>query len=107
MLKLTENAIKQVHEAAKQSNVEGMALRIAAKHKEDGSIEYAMGFDAPKDEDVRSTQGDIDLVVDPGSAPLLDECIMDFVELDDGDQEFVFLNPNDPHYVPPKKEKKQ
>ena len=34
---------------------------------------------------------------------LEDGMIIDFVELEPGKQEFIFLNPNDPAYVPPQK----
>lgn len=106
MFSLTESAAKQVVEAAKQASCEGMALRIAAKYKQDGSIEYGMGFDQKQDADLTSNQRGVELLIDPASAELLDECIMDFVELDDGKQEFVFMNPADPHYVPPKSKNK-
>lgn len=106
MFSLTASAAKQVVEAAKQANCEGMALRVAAKYKEDGSIEYGMGFDQKQDVDIASNQHGVDLLIDPQSAELLDECIMDFVELEPGKQEFIFMNPADPHYVPPKAGKK-
>ena len=106
MFSLTESAAKQVSEAAKQTDCEGMALRIAAKYREDGSIEYGMGFDQKQDADLTSNQHGVELLVDPASAELLDECIMDFVELESGNWEFIFLNPADPHYIPPKSKKK-
>lgn len=106
MFSLTEAAAKQVIEAAKQANCEGMALRVAAKYKEDGSIEYGMGFDQKQDADLSSSHHGIELLVDPASAELLDECIMDFAELEPGKREFIFMNPADPHYVPPKSGKK-
>jgi len=103
MFTLTEQAARQVAEAARSSNAEGLSLRIAAKYKEDGSIDYGMGFDEPTERDLRSTQHDVEIVIDPESAELLDECVMDFVELEPGRMEFIFMNPADPHYVPPKK----
>lgn len=106
MFTLTEDAAKQVQEAATQSNCQGMALRVAAKYKEDGSIEYGMGFDQKQDTDLSSTQYGVELLVDPASADLLDDCVMDFVELEDGKKEFIFMNPADPHYVPPKSKNK-
>ncbi|NIP74107.1 MAG: iron-sulfur cluster assembly accessory protein [Gammaproteobacteria bacterium] len=105
MLKLTDNAIKQVLDAAEKADAQGMALRVAARYKEDGSIDYAMGFDTPTQEDARSNQGGVEVVVDPTSVELLEECTMDFVELEPGEMQFIFMNPNDPHYVPPKKKK--
>ncbi len=107
MFSLTESAAAQVTEAAKQANCEGMPLRVAAKYKEDGSIEYGMGFDQKKDIDLSSNQHGVELLIDPASAELLDECIMDFVEMEPGKEEFIFMNPADPHYVPPKSGKKR
>lgn len=40
--------------------------------------------------------------MDPAYEKYLDECTLDFVELNPGDWQFIFLNPADPHYVPPK-----
>ena len=52
MFKITESAAQQVVQAAKQSGTDGMALRLAARQKPDGSIEYVMGFDEASDEDI-------------------------------------------------------
>ncbi len=99
---VTEAAAKQIGEAAKQGDMQGMALRIAAKRKQDGSIDYAMGFDAAKQDDGRVEVSGIDIVVAPTSSELVDGMTLDFVELESGATEFIFLNPNDPHYIPPK-----
>jgi iron-sulfur cluster assembly protein len=90
--------------AAKQIRAEGMALRIAASRKPDGSIDYAMGFDDVHDTDIRIPAQDIDVVVDPENTDLLDGCVLDYVELEPGSFQFIFMNSNDPHYVPPKKD---
>jgi iron-sulfur cluster assembly protein len=37
----------------------------------------------------------------PEYVPLLDDATLDFVELEDGQRQFIFLNPKDPSYVPP------
>ena len=103
MFKLTKAAADQVLNAAKQGNAEGMALRLAAEQKPDGSIEYRMGFeDSVQDDDIRFQSEGIDLVMTPEDVPLLDEAEMDFVELEPGNPRFIFLNPKDPNYEPPK-----
>ena len=43
----------------------------------------------------------VDLVVSSGSKDLTDGMTIDYVELEPGKPEFIFLNPNDPSYVPP------
>jgi iron-sulfur cluster assembly protein len=35
------------------------------------------------------------------SAELLKNTVLDFVEIEPGKQQFIFMNPNDPGYVPP------
>ena len=101
MFKITESAAQQVVQAAKQSGTDGMALRLAARQKPDGSIEYVMGFDEASDEDIRFKSEGGRIVIEPEYVPLPDQDVKDFVELDEGDRQFVFLNPKDPHFVPP------
>ncbi len=103
MITVTERAGKQIHVAAQGGGMEGMALRIAATRKPDGSIDYAMGFDHIRDSDIRIPAYEVDVVVDPEYTDLLDGCVLDYVELEAGSFQFIFMNPNDPHYVPPKK----
>ena len=43
----------------------------------------------------------VQIVMAPEYIPLLDETVMDFVELDDGERQFIFLNPQDSNYLPP------
>ncbi len=100
MFEITENAAEQIRNAAEQGGTEGMVLRMAARMKEDGSIDYLMGFDEAKDEDIRSVSNGIEVVMEPQYVALLDEAIMDYVQLDDGEFRFIFINPNDANYVP-------
>ena len=44
----------------------------------------------------------VEVVVGPASTELLTEAVLDYVELEPGDFQFIFMNPSDPHYVPPK-----
>ena len=103
MFKVTEAAAAQVKQAANQSGTEGMALRLAVQQKPDGSIDYLMGFDETREDDIRVDAFSVEIVLAPEHAALLDEAVMDFVELDEGEEQFVFHNPKDPTYVPPKK----
>lgn len=101
MIKVTEEAAKQIKLSAKQGKAEGMPLRIAATRNEDDSIHYGMGFDDSKDDDISVTSEDIEIVVSPVSAELLRDTVLDFVELEPGKHQFIFMNPNDPTYKPP------
>ena len=102
MFKVTSRAADQVREAAKGGGTEGMALRLAAQQKPDGSIDYLMGFDEAKEDDIQFKSENVDIVIAPEYVPLLDQAVMDFVQLDDGETQFVFMNPKDANYVPPK-----
>jgi iron-sulfur cluster assembly protein len=101
MIKVTEEAAKQIKLSAKQGKAEGMPLRIAASKNEDDSIHYGMGFDDSKDDDISVTSQDVEIIVSPVSAELLKDTVLDFVELEPGKHQFIFMNPNDPTYKPP------
>jgi iron-sulfur cluster assembly protein len=102
MFKITPRAAEQILQAARQGGTEGMALRFAAQQKEDGSFDYLMGFDDTKDDDIQFDCEGISIIMEPEHFSLLDEATMDFAELDDGEKEFIFINPKDSHYSPPK-----
>jgi iron-sulfur cluster assembly protein len=101
MFKLTPQAAQQVKSAAEQGGTAGMALRLAAQQRPDGSIDYRMGFDEGTDDDIRFSSEGVQVVMAPEYVPLLDDATLDFVELEPGDPQFIFLNPKDPSYVPP------
>lgn len=101
MITITPSAASQIKLSAQQSKSEGMPLRIAATRNSDNSIHYGMGFDDSKEDDVSVTCENIELIVSPGSAILLKETVLDFVELEPGKFQFIFLNPGDPNYKPP------
>ena len=102
MFKVTTNAAEQVISAAQQSGTEVMSLRLAAQKLPDGSVDYKMGFDTPTDDDIRFKSEGVDIVIAPEFIPLLDKTVMDYVKLDEeGEAQFIFLNPNDANYVPP------
>ena len=93
-------AADQIKESAKQGNAEGLKLRIAATKKDDGSIDYVMGFeDRDLDDDIFFDSEDVKLVVSAACYELLKDTEIDYVKLDDHDEmQFIFKNPNDPNY---------
>ena len=101
MITVTEEAARQIKLSAKQGKSEGMPLRIAATRNEDNSIHYGMGFDDSKEDDITVTARDVEIIVSPVSAELLKDTVLDFVELEPGKRQFIFMNPNDPTYKPP------
>lgn len=100
-LVVTENAARRILDSARESGQLGSNLRIAAKRRADGGVEYAMGFDEKQDDDVQVNWHGVNVIVGPTSTELLTGTTLDYVELEDGKHEFIFMNPNDPHYVPP------
>ena len=101
MFKVTPQAAEQVKVAAEQGGTAGMALRLAAQQRPDGSIDYRMGFDEVTEDDIRFDSEGVQIVMAPEYVPLLDAATLDYVELEPGEPQFIFLNPKDPTYVPP------
>ncbi|NIR32598.1 MAG: iron-sulfur cluster assembly accessory protein [Gammaproteobacteria bacterium] len=101
MMTITAQAAEQIRTAARDGQMEGLPLRIAARRLDDGSIEYGMGFDEPNNEDTAFSVEGVEIVIAPVSVELLEDAVLDYVELEPGEFQFVFMNPNDPHYVAP------
>ncbi len=101
MITITPAAAAQIKLSAEQGKTEGMALRIAATRNNDSSIHYGMGFDDSKEDDTIIAADDIEVIVSKSSAKLLKNATIDFVELEAGKFQFIFMNPNDPNYKPP------
>ena len=79
-----------------------MPLRLAAQRHPDGTFDYRMGFDEVGDDDIHFTSEGVKIVMAPEYVPLLDNTVLDFAVLDDGEKQFVFINPDDANYSPPK-----
>ena len=101
MITITPAAASQIKLSTEQSSSEGMALRIAATKNDDDTIHYGMGFDESKESDIAIESEDIKIIVSPISAELLKDTTLDFVEIEPGKEQFIFLNPNDPEYTAP------
>jgi len=103
MIKLSSEAAKQILISAEQNNMPSVPLRIAIKELDDGSFHYAMGFDEQRlPGDVFVNIDKINMVVSEKSKDLAEGMTIDYVELEPGKLEFVFLNPNDPTYKAPR-----
>jgi iron-sulfur cluster assembly protein len=100
----SDSAIEQIKISADQTNSNGMGLRIAARMSPDESVEYGLGFDTPRDDDIQFDYNGITILISPSDEELLHGAHIDFVELEPGNSNFIFLNPNDPNYKPPTEE---
>lgn len=92
MFTLTSAAALQIQQAADTSGSQDMALRVAAKIDSDGTLQYGMGFDDPKDEDMKLDVSGVSVVISMESQDLLDETVLDFVELEPGEFNFIFID---------------
>lgn len=101
MITVTPAAAAQIRLVAKNDHLEGLPLRLAAKRNVDGSVSYAMGFaDEDHEGDLRYTSEGVEVVIAPFSIDLLKGTVLDYVQLDNGEFNFIFCNPNDPAYRP-------
>jgi len=100
MITLTPEAAKQIRFSAKEGNLEGLPIRVAVTKNNDGSLHYGMGFDDVKEDDTSYTSDGVDVVVSEASKDLLTGTTIDYVELEPGNSQFIFMNPNDPDYKP-------
>ena len=69
MFRVTQAAAAQVKVAAQQGGTDGMPLRLAARQKPDGSIDYLMGFDEASEEDISLTCEGVEIVMEPEYVP--------------------------------------
>ena len=91
---LTDRAIAKVGELIKQEGNPELALRVAVRPGGCSGFSYEMFFDSDiVEDDLRSTFGDVKVVVDPASASLIMGATLDYK---DGLQDagFSINNPN-------------
>ena len=97
MFTVTAAAAEQILRAAEQQG-EGQhqpKLRVAAKLGEQGDLLYGMGFDDERDEDVVLDCDGVAVLIAPPSLTLLEDATLDFVEINEGEYQFIFVNPNE------------
>lgn len=101
MITISPSAVEHIQFSANESDAKNLKLRIAAKVAVDESIEYGMGFDEQKDDDIIVSVGGVEVLIDTTSSEHLNGAHLDFVEIESGQFSYIFLNPNDPNYKPP------
>jgi iron-sulfur cluster assembly protein len=101
MITITPQAAEQIRKSALQAGLDEACLRLAARLGEKGAIEYGMGFDQKTEGDTQVVSGDIKVLVSAGCVELLSGATLDYVEINPGEQRFIFINPNDPSHKPP------
>ena len=94
MLTLTPSALSAVEKFIKGSDTPVAGLRIAISGGGCSGFQYGMRLEEAKaDDDVVVAVGDVTLLIDPFSAPMLDGVTVDFVDSLNGSG-FKFENPN-------------
>ncbi len=94
MITLTEQAVSKVDELISAEGDEGLALRVAVRPGGCSGFSYEMFFDTDRAaDDMVKRFGDVEVVVDPASAQLLEGATLDYK---DGLQDagFAIDNPN-------------
>lgn len=94
MITITPQAAEQIRRAAEQGGMQGQPLRIAARKGDDGKVEYMMGFDELGDEDTELMLEGVNVLISPWSLDLLKGVTLDFVELNPGEFQFIFIPPD-------------
>lgn len=95
MFSVSAAAAGEILAAAARSDAAGMALRVAARQVSDGSIEYGMGFDEEREDDEPAAFDGLTVLVGAPSRPLLAGTVLDYVEVEPGRYDFVFIPPAD------------
>jgi iron-sulfur cluster assembly accessory protein len=93
-INLTDKAVAKVSELVKQEGNPELALRVAVRPGGCSGYSYEMFFDSEfADDDLVSQYGDVKVVVDPSSAPLIMGATLDFKDGLQG-AGFSINNPN-------------
>jgi len=101
VFKVSKTAAAELKRSMAHHDFDDMPLRVAAKKTPQGSLEYQMGFDEAGPGDVMIASNGIDIIIANDHKPLLNGCELNYVTTDDGQPNFIFLNPNDPEFTAP------
>lgn len=101
MIDITPEAAAQILASAQHAGGGAVYLRLAARLDGKGVIEYGMGLDDKAEGDLLAVSQGISVLVSPGCVELLTGATLDFVEINPGEKQFIFTNPNDPSHKPP------
>lgn len=99
MIKITPEAAAQIRQSAQNNNAQSMSLRIAVRKEEDGAFVYGMGFDDVGTDDAQIVCEGINVLISNSSKDLISGATLDFVEINPGERQFIFVNPNDPAHA--------
>jgi len=101
MINITPAALAQIKKAEQEYEGEDLHLRVAAKQHENGDIEYGMGYDQLRDKDQIFSISGVEVLVSKSSSDLVKGATLDYIEVEGGNRQFAFINPNDAAHKPP------
>lgn len=102
MITISKSAASQIEFSARENGISNAIMRIAIRVLENGVFHYAMGFeDSISEQDVKIKSEGVDLVISAESLNHARELNIDYVELDSGEKNFIFVNPADPNCSAP------
>ena len=88
---LTPQAAARIRQSAADAADADWALRVAARRDDDGALQYGMGFDEQREGDMPLELEGVRLLIGPPSQALLQGTQLDYVELEPGRFDFVFI----------------
>jgi iron-sulfur cluster assembly protein len=94
MFEISDLAAGQIKLSEQQLEEEDLRLRISARMTEEKKIAYKMGFDNFYDNDIKQEINGIKVIFDADTKSLIKGMLIDYRKLD-GQEQLVFLNPND------------
>lgn len=102
MITISKNAAEEIALSAHNPDTQGLFIRFAVEETEDG-FRYLMGFDERAPDDIHLKSNGVEYIIAYGQKKLLEGMTLDFDEIDtENGYGFIFMNPNDPNYEPPK-----
>lgn len=96
---VTPGAAEQIKKSMPPGD-ETPALRIAAKMMDDGSVEVGMGFDEQREFDLEIVTNGVNVLIGANSRDLLEGVTLDFVEIQPGEHNFIFIPPTPKNPAP-------
>lgn len=104
MITITKRAAEEIGLSTQNPDTKGLQMRFAVDKTQEG-FQYLMGFDERSDGDIHLESNGIEYVLAYSQKELLEGTVVDFDEIDtEGGYGFIFMNPNDPNYEPPKED---
>jgi len=99
IITVTPEAAAQIRKSAEVTNSQDMYLRIAVRRGDDGSFVYGMGFDELGADDSFIVSEGVKICIANAAKDFLMGAKLDYAEINPGESQFIFVNPNDPAHA--------